>query len=136
MPSWVNMLPHTGGRTEGGARDGEACHDRLHGLGLRELPEDCVAVRNLGEYLMQLMDSKLQPWSGEKKRVESAPNDFQFGAPKVVELNDSEKRRHDRELAHVVAGNFVTVLATELQLTVFPESESRIKAIADGEPAR
>jgi hypothetical protein len=98
---------------------------------LRQSPEDCVAARNLGEYLMQLMDSKLQPWSGEKKRVESVPNDFQFGAPKVVELNDSEKRRQDRELAHAVAGNFATVIATELQLTVFPESESRIEAVAD-----
>ena len=105
-------------------------------VSLRQSPEDCVAARGLGEYLMQLMDSKLQPWSGEKKRVENAQSSFQFGAPKIVEPTDSEKRQHDRELAHVVAGNFVTVLATELQLTVFPESEARIKAIADGEPAR
>lgn len=98
---------------------------------LRQSPEDCVAARALGEYLMQLMDSKLQPWSGEKNRVETAPDAFQFGAPKVVEPTDSEKRRQDRELAHAVAGNFVTVIATELQLIVFPESESRISAIAD-----
>ena len=98
---------------------------------LRQSPEDCVAARRLGEYLMQLMDSKLQPWSGENKRVENAPNAFQFGTPKVVEPTDSEKRRQDRELAHAVAGNFVTVIATELQLTVFPESESRISEIAD-----
>jgi hypothetical protein len=99
---------------------------------LRQSPDDCVAARRLGEYLMQLMDSKLQPWSGEKNRVESAPKAFQFGAPpKVVEPTASEKLRQDRELAHAVAGNFVTVIATELQLTVFPESESRISAIAD-----
>lgn len=99
---------------------------------LRQSPEDCVAARDLGEYLLQLMDSKLQPWSGEKKLVESDPNDIQFGLPKTVELTDSEKRQHDRELAHAVSGNFVTVIATELQLTVFPESEPRIKAVADG----
>lgn len=94
---------------------------------------DCVAARNLGEYLMQLMDSKLQPWSGEKQRVENAPDNFQFGAPKVkvVDPTDSEKRRQDRELAQAVAGNFVTVVATELQLRVFPESESRIEAVTD-----
>jgi len=102
---------------------------------LRQSPEDCVAARNLGEYLMQLMDSKLQPWSGEKNRVENAPGDIQFGAPRAVELTDSEKRRQDRVLAQAVAGNFVTVIATELQLTVFPESESRIEAVADGLPA-
>lgn len=99
---------------------------------LRQSPEDCVAARDLGEYLMQLMDAKLQPWSGEKKRVENAPNNFEFGKPKVVEPTDDEKRRRDRELAHAVAGNFVTVIATELQLTVFPETESRIEAIAGG----
>jgi len=118
------------------AKESIARDEESFAVSLRQSPEDCVAVRGLGEYLMQLMDSKLQPWSGEKKRVENAQNSFQFGAPKVVEPTDSEKRRQDRELAHAVAGNFVTVLATELQLTVFPESEARIKAIADGEPAR
>jgi hypothetical protein len=103
---------------------------------LRLSPEDCVAARKLGEYLMQLMDSKLEPWSGEKQRVESAQNDFQFGAPRVLEPTGSDKRRQDRELAQAVAGNFVTVIATELHLTVFPDSESRIKAVADGEPSR
>jgi hypothetical protein len=98
---------------------------------LRRSPQDCVAARKLGEYLMQLMDSKLQPWSGEKQRIEGAENDFRFDAPKVIEPTDSEKLRRDRELAHAVAGNFVTVIATELQLTVFPESESRINAVAD-----
>lgn len=117
--------------TESIARDEESI-----AAGLRQSPDDCVAARNLGEYLLQLMDSKLQPWSGEKERVESAPDDFQFGAPKVVEPSDSEKRRQDRELAHAVAGNFVTVIATELQLTVFPETESRIRAVVDGPQAR
>ena len=107
------------------ARDEEAL-----AASLRESPEDCAAARGLGEYLMQLMHSKLQPWSGEKDRVEKVPDSFQFGAPKVVEPTDGEKRQRDRELAHAVAGNFVTVIATELQLTVYPESESRISALA------
>ena len=102
---------------------------------LRQSAEACVAARKLGEYLMQLMDAKLQPWSGEKKRVENAQGNFQFGVPKV-EPTASEKHRQDRELAHAVAGNFVTVVATELQLTVFPESESRIQAVAADETAR
>ena len=103
--------------------------------GLRQSPEDCLAARRLGEYLMQLMDSKLQPWIGEKQRVETSKTDFQFGGARPVEPTDSEKRRQDRELAHAVAGNFVTVLATELQLTAFPESEFRIRAAADGPKA-
>ncbi len=113
------------------AREAIARDEESIAAGLRQSPEDCVAARTLGEYLMQLMDSKLQPRSGEKKRVEDAPHDFQFGAPKVAEPTQSEKRIQDRELAQAVAGNFVTVLATELQLTVFPESESRIKAVVD-----
>jgi hypothetical protein len=36
-------------------------------------------------------------------------------------------------LAHAVAGNFVTVVATELQLIVHPESEARIKALAEAQ---
>jgi hypothetical protein len=103
---------------------------------LRQSAEDCVAARKLGEYLMQLMDAKLQPWSGEKKRIENAQNTFEFGAPQTDEPTASEKHRQDRELAHAVAGNFVTVVATELQLTVFPESESRIQAVAGDETAR
>ena len=94
-------------------------------------PEDCAAVRRLGEYLMQLMHSKLQPWSGEAQRVENPERSFEFGRPAPDEVNDTEKRERDRELAHAVAGNFVSVIATELELTVFPESEARIKAIAD-----
>jgi len=113
------------------ARESIARDEESIAASLRLSPEDCAAARRLGEYLMQLMDGKLQPWSGEKKRVENAQHDFQFGAPKVAEPTDSEKHRQDRELAHAVAGNFVTVLATELQLTVFPESESRIKAVVD-----
>jgi len=117
--------------TESIARDEESI-----AASLRQSAEDCVAARKLGEYLMQLMDAKLQPWSGEKKRVENAENAFQFGAPKVDEPTASEKHRQDRELAHAVAGNFVTVIATELQLTVFPESESRIQAISGDQTAR
>jgi hypothetical protein len=112
--------------TEAISRDEELIAGRL-----RQSPEDCIAARRLGEHLMQLMHSKLQPWSGEKQRVESAANAFQFGAPKVVELTASEKRQEDRELAHAVAGNFVMVVATELQLTAYPDSESRIRAVTD-----
>jgi len=107
------------------ARDEETVAARL-----RESPEDCAAARGLGEYLMQLMHSKLQPWSGEKDRIENAPDSFEFGAPALAEPTDSEKRQQDRELAHAVAGNFVTVIATELQLMVYPESEARISAVA------
>lgn len=107
------------------ARAGEsiAGDEEFIAASLRQAPEDCVAARRLGEYLMQLMDSKLQPWSGEKKRVENTQGGFQFGASEVALPTDSE-------VAHAVAGNFVVVIATELQLTVFPESESRIKAVA------
>jgi len=95
---------------------------------LRQLPpEDCVAAQQLGEYLMQLMHSKLQPWSGEDLRVANQEHRFEFGAQSAAQVDAAPTR----EVAHAVAGNFVTVIATELQLTVFPDSAPRIKAIAD-----
>jgi hypothetical protein len=87
--------------------------------------EDCVAARKLGEHLMQLMFSKLQPWSGEDKHVANHQPGFEFDAPRKSEVPK------DRDLAHAVAGNFVTVVATELQLSAYPESEARIEALVD-----
>ena len=100
----------------------------------RDLPaEDCVAARKIGEYLMQLMNSKLRPWTAPEATAER-PREFDFDHPKKEGTPDAEtlakKRAEDRELAHAVAGNFVSVFATELQLLVFPESGARIKEIA------
>jgi hypothetical protein len=95
---------------------------------LRQAPaENCVAARKLGEYLMQLMHSKLQPWSGEDRRVANQDRRFEFGAQGAK----PDEAAPTREVAHAVAGNFILVIATELQLTVFPQSGPRIKAIAD-----
>lgn len=91
--------------------------------------EECVAARTLGEYLMQLMVSKLQPWMGEPRRTSPA-REFDFEQPVKPEAPKFDARR-DRELAQAVAGNFVTVVATELQLMVFPETAARIKEIAE-----
>jgi len=89
--------------------------------------EDCVAARDLGEYLMQLMYAKLQRWSGEDTFVANESPSFDFRQPvkpKVVEPPTLDVSR-------AIAGNFVSVVATELQIAAHPESESRIKAIAD-----
>jgi hypothetical protein len=93
----------------------------------RGAAEDCVAARDLGEYLMQLMYAKLQRWSGEDALVANESPSFDFRQPvkpKVVEPPTLEVSR-------AIAGNFVSVVATELQISAHPESESRIKAIAD-----
>jgi hypothetical protein len=103
----------------------------------RNLPsEDCLAARRLGEYLMQLMNSKLRPWTAPEATV-NTQREFDFGKPRKDELPSAEQIAQDRELAHAVAGNFVSVFATELQLMVFPESGARIKQIAaeNGFPA-
>ena len=96
-------------------------------------PEECRAARKLGEYLMELMNSKLQPWSGEHEHDANAEREFDFDKPKKTDAKDAATVVKDRELAHAVAGNFVTVVATELHLIVFPESEARIKAIAEAQ---
>lgn len=90
-------------------------------------PEDCAAARHLGEHLMELMFAKLQRWSGEDARMADQGPSFDFNKPvkpKVVEPPSAD-------VAQAIAGNFVSVIATELQLTAFPESEARIKALAD-----
>ena len=111
--------------TEATAREESALAETL-----RSWPtENCVAARKMGEYLMQLMFSKLQPWSGEDQRVLNPQSGFEFGPARKREAEPAKP--NDRELAHAVAGNFVTVVATELQLSAYPESEAHIKTIAD-----
>jgi hypothetical protein len=92
-------------------------------------PEDCAAARVLGVYLMELMNAKLLSWSGEDRRVAKQEPAFEFG--KAGKKQEEAPKPPNPEVARAVAGNFVTVVATELQLTVFPETAPRIKAIAD-----
>ncbi len=98
--------------------------------------EDCLAARKLGEYLVQLMAFKLQPWRNPGDAAASRP-DFNFAHPKKEDARPRTPKE-DRDLAHAVAGNFISVVATELQLQVFPETEARIKALTDqaGVPSR
>lgn len=88
--------------------------------------EDCLAARGLGDHLMQLMTAKLQPWSTTGN---ARPREFDFDQPRKDGGPGDPAR--DRELAHAVAGNFVSVVATELQLRVFPGTAPRIKELAD-----
>lgn len=111
------------------ARRGEAMEQKM-----RAAPrEDCEAARRLGEYLMQLMNSKLQPWQEELRTTTNTRREFDFDqptrAPEVVK--DDAWRARDRELAHAVAGNFVAVVATELQIAVYPESETPLKELTE-----
>lgn len=92
--------------------------------------EDCLAARTLGEHLMQLLNAKLQPWISPEL-PNGAPREFDFGNPRADAAPDAEKLARRRELAHAVAGNFVSVVATELQLRVYPQSAPRIKELAD-----
>jgi hypothetical protein len=95
----------------------------------REPAADCVAKRNVGEYLMQLLYPKLQPWRVAEPHDADSPTGFELGPPKKQKKVESEPPK--REVARAVTGNFIAVVATELQLTVFPETAPRIKAIAD-----
>lgn len=96
----------------------------------REPAADCVAKRNVGEYIMQLLYPKLQPWRAEEPQAANSQPGFEFGPPKK-EKQTVEPEPPRREVAQAVTGNFITVVAMELQLTVFPESAARIKVIAD-----
>lgn len=101
---------------------------------VRAVPrEDCEAARRLGEYLMELMNSKLEPWREEVRAAASQPREFDFDKPTKPpeEVRDEAWRARDRELAHAVAGNFVSVVATELQITAHPESETSLKEMAE-----
>jgi hypothetical protein len=90
-------------------------------------PDDCAEILAVGQLLMELMDSKLQPWAhadrGDQNRT------FDFDAARKPPQKDAPPPG----LAHSIAGNFITVVATELQLRAFPETASRIKAIAEVE---
>lgn len=92
----------------------------------RAPPGDCVAQRMLGEYIMQLIYPKLQPWRDLEPKKATEPA-IVFGP----QPRKPEPVAPEPGVAQAMAGNFVTVVATELQLNVFPESASRIKAIAD-----
>lgn len=90
-------------------------------------PADCAAQRNLGEYLMQVLYPKLQPW----RDLDPPPTNTE---PKIVfgpQPKKPEPVVPEPGVAQAMAGNFITVVATELHLNVFPESAPRIKAIAD-----
>jgi hypothetical protein len=94
--------------------------------------EDCIAARKLGEHLMQLMNYKLGPWRKGDAGATPGIGTFRFD-PANRSAKKEPPKPDDRELAQAVAGNFVTVVATELQLMVFPESEKRIKPIAESQ---
>lgn len=91
--------------------------------------EECVAARTLGEDLMRLMDSKLQPWN--VRHDEDPRQEFDFNQPARAKKQEAVKKSSDRAMAEAVTRNFVAVVATELQLTAFPETAARIKEIAD-----
>jgi hypothetical protein len=99
---------------------------------LRTLPaEDCDAIMTLGQLLMELLNGKLEPWTQENRRAANANPQFDFNATQRprTPVDDAPTR----DVALSIAGNFVTVVATELQLRVFPETAPRIKAIAEAE---
>jgi hypothetical protein len=89
--------------------------------------EHCAAARDLGEYLMQLMYAKLQRWNGEDAFVANESPSFDFRQP----VKPTVVEPPSLEVSRAIAGNFVSVVATELQISAHPDSESRIKAIAD-----
>lgn len=96
---------------------------------LRAMPaEDCRAALVAGQLLMELLNGKVQPWTREERRVGNIDREYDFTAAIRPKRDDAPTR----EVAASIAGNFVTVVATELQLMVHPESAARIKAIADG----
>ena len=97
---------------------------------LRKLPaEDCDAILTAGQLLMEMMNAKLEPWTRERRRVDNAKPVFAFDAARKPTSDDTPTR----DVAVSIAGNFVTLVATELQLQVFPETAPRIKAIAEAE---
>jgi hypothetical protein len=99
---------------------------------LRTQPaEDCAAALDLGQLLMEMMNAKLEPWTRENRRMADANRPFDFDAALKPPADDSPTR----DIATSIAGNFVTLVATELQLTVFPETGARVKALADSENA-
>jgi hypothetical protein len=101
---------------------------------LRALPAaECDAVLTLGLLLMEMMNGKLEPWTHENQRMAVADPRFDFDAARKPAAPTSAAEAPTRDLAISVAGNFVTLVATELQLRVFPDTAPRIKAIAAAE---
>lgn len=101
--------------------------------------EDCIAKRTLGEDLMRLMDSKLQPWNVGDPGADDPARSFNFDKPVKPKRKDvAKKAAQERERRETVARNFITMAATLLQLNAYPESAARIKEIADraGFPSR
>jgi hypothetical protein len=78
-------------------------------------PEDCAATRDFGELLMTMMSAKLEPW---RRGADAVP-----GA----------------EATRSIANEFLFEVATELEVTVHPDSRPTFNAIAqrlhDSEPA-
>jgi hypothetical protein len=101
---------------------------------LRALPDDdCRAALTLGQLLMEMMSAKLRPWTPEYRRVANADQELNF------EFDAASRAARDAapsyDFAIAVEGSFVAMVATELQLTVFPETAPRIRAIAEAEDA-
>lgn len=97
---------------------------------LRALPaEDCAAILDVGQLLMELMNSKLEPWTHDARRIVSQFRQFDFSEA----MKPAPVGAPAPGLAHSVTGNFITVVATELQLRAYPETAPRIKAIAEAE---
>jgi hypothetical protein len=93
---------------------------------LRALPaEDCAAVFTVGQLLLEMISAKLEPWTHERRRIADAQREFEFDAAREPVHDEAPTR----DLALSVAGNFVTTVATELQLQAFPASAGRIESI-------
>jgi hypothetical protein len=110
------------------ARESIAAEELSAAATLGAVPSDhCAAANRLGIHLMELMHSKLQPWSGEDRRVANQEPTFDFGAPAKPKTAEPPAN----EMANAIAGNFVSVVATELELTAYPENGARIGTIVD-----
>ena len=85
-------------------------------LGDTASSDDCVAARQLGEFLMTMMSAKLAPWS---QQAGTAP---------------------DPDATRGIANEFLFQAATELELIVNPATRERLEAIAQrmsgGEPVK
>lgn len=101
---------------------------------LRALPPaDCEAVLTVGLLLMEFMNGKLEPWTHENQRQAKTDPRFDFNTVVKSVKPPPGEVAPTRDLAISIAGNFVTLVATELQLRVFPETGPRIKAIAEAQ---
>lgn len=95
---------------------------------VRALPApECDATLALGGLLMEMMTGKLEPWTREHRRVANQEPRFDFDAPARPPADEAPTP----DLAISVAGNFVVLVAAELQMRVFPDTAPRIKALAD-----